>query len=187
MCRTFPGASLPARPWNRFSGGSPRPLSSTSGAWRRTGPRRLIPRLRRSESGRARAPSRLAGVLDWRPESRGRYPPIMRAVVVAKQGSPVAPNTRFVTDWPDPPAPSAGQVLIRTLCSAFNQMDLWVGRGVPGLKLEYPRVSGCDACGVVERAGAGVDAAWVGRRVMVNAAVEQPARDHPDDPPGFTP
>jgi NADPH:quinone reductase-like Zn-dependent oxidoreductase len=108
----------------------------------------------------------------------------MRAVVVTRQGFPVAPNIRFVTDWPDPRAPGLGQVLVRTLASAFNQMDLWVGRGVPGLKLDYPRVSGCDACGVVEKLGPGVDPAWLNRRVIVNAAVVQPGRESPDDPPG---
>lgn len=110
----------------------------------------------------------------------------MRAVVVTRQGSPVAPNIRFAADWPDPPAPGPGQVLVRTLVSAFNQMDLWVARGVPGLKLEYPRISGCDACGVVEKLGAGVDPAWLNRRVIVNAAVEQPTRESPGDPPAST-
>jgi NADPH:quinone reductase-like Zn-dependent oxidoreductase len=110
----------------------------------------------------------------------------MRAVVVTKQGSPVAPNIRFSSDWPDPPPPGHGQVLVRTLASAFNQMDLWVGRGVPGLKLEYPRISGCDACGVVEAVGTRVDPAWKGRRVIVNAAIEQTGREQPDDPPGST-
>jgi NADPH:quinone reductase-like Zn-dependent oxidoreductase len=109
----------------------------------------------------------------------------MRAAIVARQGSPVAPNIVYREDWPDPPAPGPGEVRIRTLASAFNQMDLWVGRGVPGLKLEYPRISGCDACGIVEDLGAGVDPAWKGRRVIVNAAVVQPERDHPEDPPGM--
>lgn len=110
----------------------------------------------------------------------------MRAAVVTRQGAPVSPNIRYREDWPDAGAPGAGEVRVRTLCSAFNQMDLWVGRGVPGLNLEYPRVSGCDACGVVEQVGPGVDQAWVGRRIIVNAAVEQPRRVHPDDPPGMT-
>lgn len=74
--------------------------------------------------------------------------------------------------------------MIRTLATAFNQMDLWVGRGVPGLDLAYPRVSGCDACGVVEAVGAGVDEAWLGRRVIVNAAIKVPERVSPGDPPG---
>lgn len=110
----------------------------------------------------------------------------MRAIVVEKQGSPVAPSIRVRNDWPDLPAPAAGWANIRTLASAFNQMDLWVGRGVPGLKLSYPRVSGCDACGVVEEVGPGVDPAWTGRRVIVNAALTVPARTSPDDPPGST-
>lgn len=110
----------------------------------------------------------------------------MRAIVVAKQASPVAPNVSLVGDWPDPAPPGPGECLIRTLASAFNQMDLWVGRGVPGLKLAYPRVSGCDACGVVEAIGTGVDPAWIGRRVIVNAATRVPERQHPDDPPNST-
>ena len=65
-------------------------------------------------------------------------------------------------------------------------MDLWVGRGIGGLTLTYPRVSGCDACGVVEALGEGVDPAWAGRRVIVNAATVVPPRIHPDDPPAST-
>jgi NADPH:quinone reductase-like Zn-dependent oxidoreductase len=57
---------------------------------------------------------------------------------------------------------------------------------VPGLTLTYPRISGCDACGEVIAVGAGVDASWVGRRVIVNAATVVPNRVSPDDPPGAT-
>src|SRR5690349_2978801 len=107
----------------------------------------------------------------------------MRALVIQKSGSPVAPNVKFVTDWPDPAAPAAGQVTIRTLASALNHLDLWVGVGVPGMNLTYPRVSGCDACGVIEQAGPGVDPAWVGRRVIMNAAVPAGRPGKPTDPP----
>lgn len=65
-------------------------------------------------------------------------------------------------------------------------MDLWVGRGIRGLTLTYPRVSGCDACGVVEAVGEGVDSAWVGRRIIVNAALRMPQRDRPDAPTAAT-
>lgn len=110
----------------------------------------------------------------------------MRAVVVSKQGSPVAPNVRVVSDWSEPGPPAAGWVTIKTLATAFNQMDLWVGRGVPGLTLDYPRISGCDACGVVEAVGQGVDSAWLGKRVIVNAAMRVPQRVSPGDPPATT-
>jgi len=110
----------------------------------------------------------------------------MRAVVLQRQGNPVTPNVQFQADWAEPTPPPPGWVTIRTLASAFNQMDLWVGRGIGGLTLTYPRVSGCDSCGVVEALGAGVDPAWAGRRVIVNAATEVTPRIHPDDPPAST-
>ncbi|MBK7404428.1 MAG: zinc-binding dehydrogenase [Phycisphaerales bacterium] len=107
----------------------------------------------------------------------------MQAIVVAKQARPVAPNVSLRSDWPAPPPPGPGWVVVRTLCSAFNHMDLWVGRGVPGLELAYPRVSGCDACGVVESIGAGVDPAWVGRQVIYNAAMRVDGTPRPGEPP----
>lgn len=110
----------------------------------------------------------------------------MRALVIQQAGTPVAPNVKFVTDWPEPPALGAGEVTIRTLASALNHLDLWVGMGVPGLTLTYPRVSGCDVCGVVEQAGPGVDPAWVGKRVIMNAAMERTRGCKPGEPPATT-
>ncbi|MEO1585575.1 MAG: zinc-binding dehydrogenase [Planctomycetota bacterium] len=105
----------------------------------------------------------------------------MDAVVLSEQSDPVAPSIQFRSDWPEPGPPGRGEVVIRTIASALNHMDLWVGRGVPGLELTYPRISGCDACGTVELAGPDVDPAWIGRRVIVNAAVEIDRPVRPDD------
>ncbi|MEZ6319251.1 MAG: zinc-binding dehydrogenase [Phycisphaerales bacterium] len=110
----------------------------------------------------------------------------MRAIVLTKQGSPVAGNVEVRDDWADPGDPGAGEVRVRTLASAFNHMDIWVGAGLPGATLEFPRISGADGCGVVEAVGAGVDQAWVGRRVVVNAAIAAPVRARPGDPPPST-
>ncbi|MEL6739699.1 MAG: zinc-binding dehydrogenase [Planctomycetota bacterium] len=110
----------------------------------------------------------------------------MRAAIITEQGDPVTPNVRVVENHPEPPPPSPGEVTLRVLASALNHLDLWVGRGVPGLKLTYPRVSGCDACGEVIAVGEGVDDAWIGQRVIYNAAVPQPERIRPSDPPGST-
>lgn len=107
----------------------------------------------------------------------------MHAIVVSKQAWPVSPNVSLRSDWPEPDVPAPGWVVVRTLCSAFNHMDLWVGRGVPGLKLEYPRVSGCDACGVVEAVGPGVDASWIGKQVIYNAAMRIDRHCAPGEPP----
>jgi len=108
----------------------------------------------------------------------------MRAILLtssAERGS-VASIVKAVEDHPEAPAPGTGEARLRVLVSALNQMDLWVAIGIPGVELTYPRVSGCDACAVVEAVGEGVDGAWVGRRVVFNAAVRQPDRAHPDDP-----
>lgn len=109
----------------------------------------------------------------------------MHAITIQRQGAPVTPNITVVDDWPDA-APRSGEALCRTLSSALNHMDLWVGMGIPGVDIAYPHVGGCDACAVVEAVGEGVDEAWVGRRVLVNAAMRVPERVRPDDPTGAT-
>ncbi len=110
----------------------------------------------------------------------------MKAIVCTVQGAPVSPNIQYQTDWPDLAAPVPGWVNIKTLASAFNHMDLWVGMGIPGVDLTYPRVSGCDACGVVEAVGEGVSDAWLNKRVIVNAALAHEPDPKPGDPPATT-
>ncbi len=111
-----------------------------------------------------------------------RYNPGMKAAVITKQGSPVSPNVKVVTDWPETVA-GPGEIVVRTEAAALNQLDLHVGRGIPGLGLAYPRVSGSDAAGIIESVGNGVDASWIGKRVLLNAQIPKP------DPtlPGSTP
>ena len=116
------------------------------------------------------------------------YPAGMKAVVLEKQGEPgaVADIVAVRDDFDATSDPVAGEALVRTEASALNHMDLWVGMGVPGLELEYPRISGCDGCGVVEAVGEGVDKSWIGQRVIMNAALSIPQRAKPTDPPGAT-
>jgi len=110
----------------------------------------------------------------------------MKAIVITKQANPVTPSIECQSSWADVGDPAPGQVRIKTLASALNHMDLWVGRGVPGLDLDYPRISGCDACGTVEAVGEGVDQAWIGKRVIVNAATRIDIKPDLDGIPGST-
>jgi NADPH:quinone reductase-like Zn-dependent oxidoreductase len=103
----------------------------------------------------------------------------MRAVVIARQGTPVARNVRLVDDWPDP-RPEPGQVVVRCEASALNHRDLSMGAGLPGREVTYPLLTGEDGCGIVESVGSGVDPGWVGRRVVVNAAMPLPEPIRPD-------
>lgn len=110
----------------------------------------------------------------------------MRAVVIGRQGAPVAPNVRVEVSFPDP-VPGARDAVVRTEAAALNHLDLWVGRGLPGIDLPYPRISGSDGAGIVERVGDEVDPAWVGTRVLLNAAVPLPEAGRPGSDPGREP
>ena len=92
----------------------------------------------------------------------------MKAVAVMTGGAPVAPNVKLV-DLPMP-EPAAGDLRVRTEASALNHLDLWIGMGIPGVDRPWPRVTGSDGAGVVDAVGSGVDEAWIGRRVIMNAA-----------------
>ena len=94
----------------------------------------------------------------------------MKAAVITCEGAPVANNVKFVDDWEDISA-ELNCVVVKTEASALNHLDLWVGEGMPGLGLEYPRISGSDGCGIVSEIGDGVDSSWLGKRVLLNAAV----------------
>lgn len=111
----------------------------------------------------------------------------MRAVVfTAPDAQRPHQAVRVVDDWPEPPAPGPGEALVQTRCSALNHLDLWLARGLMG-RLEYPRVGGSDACGDVTALGPGVDPAWLGQRVILNAAVFTPEAPRPLAPPAAMP
>lgn len=107
----------------------------------------------------------------------------MHALRIEQQGNPVTPNIRFVDDHPTP-VPQPGELLVRTEASSLNHLDLWVGRGLPGADT-FPRISGSDGCGRVEAIGEGVHDVWLGRRVIINAAVPAEQQPHPDQTPAF--
>ena len=94
----------------------------------------------------------------------------MKAALITCEGTPVANNVKFVDDWADISAES-NCVVVKTEASALNHLDLWVGEGMPGLGLTYPRISGSDGCGIVSEVGDGIDSSWDGKRVLLNAAV----------------
>ena len=106
----------------------------------------------------------------------------MKAIEITRQRTPVAPNLRFNPDHPRPKL-SDGSVLVRTEASGLNQLDLWVGRGVPGYEINYPAISGSDGVGIVEEVGGGVSSNWIGRRVILNAGVQREQPLEPDTLP----
>lgn len=69
------------------------------------------------------------------------------------------------------PSLKAGEALVRIRAASFNHRDLWIQKGqYAGLK--FPIVPGSDGAGLVEKLGPGGDASWIGRKVVINAALD---------------
>lgn len=86
----------------------------------------------------------------------------MRAIRYHEVGGPE------VLRWEDVPAPTPGpgEVLIRVHAAGVNFADTERRRGLYDAKAPLPRILGSEAAGVVHAVGPGVDASWVGRRVV---------------------
>jgi NADPH:quinone reductase-like Zn-dependent oxidoreductase len=87
----------------------------------------------------------------------------MKAVVINKHGGP---EVLEQAELPDPEI-AANEVLVRVRAVALNHLDLWVRRGLPGLKLRFPHVLGSDIAGEVARVGNLVSGVHVGERVLL--------------------
>jgi NADPH:quinone reductase-like Zn-dependent oxidoreductase len=89
------------------------------------------------------------------------------AVVLRKHGGTEVLERETI----DLPEPGPREVRVRVRAVALNHLDLWVRRGIPGLKLEYPHRLGSDVVGEVEAVGPGARAGKVGDKVVVNPGV----------------
>jgi NADPH:quinone reductase-like Zn-dependent oxidoreductase len=92
----------------------------------------------------------------------------VHAVALSRHGGPEVLEDVEV-DIPDAPAP--GHVRVRVLATALNHLDLWVRRGLPHLKHQYPHRLCADVCGVVEAVGEGARAPAIGTRVVLQPAL----------------
>jgi NADPH:quinone reductase-like Zn-dependent oxidoreductase len=64
------------------------------------------------------------------------------------------------------PEPGPGEVRVRVRAVALNHLDIWVRRGGPAFKLEYPHRLGSDIVGELDAVGPGA-AGQVGTKVVV--------------------
>jgi trans-2-enoyl-CoA reductase len=79
-----------------------------------------------------------------------------------------APSDVLQIDEIPPVGPAPGEVRVRMLFAPVNPADLNMLEGTYGEKRPLPDVPGNEGCGRVVAAGAGVDASWVGRLVLVD-------------------
>ncbi|MBI1776305.1 MAG: zinc-binding dehydrogenase [Proteobacteria bacterium] len=88
----------------------------------------------------------------------------MKAMIIKAQGGL---DNLVYDDWPDP-EPEIGQVLVRVRACGLNHLDIFVRRGMPGLPVKTPFISGGDIAGEIAALGDGVTGWRVGERVLVN-------------------
>ena len=91
----------------------------------------------------------------------------MRAIAIREHGGPEVLREE---ELPTPEA-GPGQVLVRIDAVALNHLDLWVRRGLPGLRLTYPHLLGCDMAGTVAALGPGAAGPAPGSKVVVNPGI----------------
>lgn len=88
----------------------------------------------------------------------------MKAVFIHEHGGPeVLQYDDLLT-----PEPDYGEVQIAIKAAAVNHLDIWVRKGWPGIRLDYPFVLGADGAGVVSEVGPGVRDFAVGDRIVIN-------------------
>lgn len=90
------------------------------------------------------------------------------AVVLRTHGGPQV----LVRETIELPDPGPREVRVRVRAVALNHLDLWVRRGLPNLKLEYPHRLGSDIVGEVDALGLGARTSLKpGDRVVVSPGV----------------
>jgi NADPH:quinone reductase-like Zn-dependent oxidoreductase len=82
----------------------------------------------------------------------------MKAVVFEEHGGT---EVLSYTDIPDP-EPQPHEVLIEVKAAGANFNDIWARRGMPGMKVIMPHVSGSDVSGVVAAVGSAVSGTGFG-------------------------
>ena len=75
--------------------------------------------------------------------------------------------------YTDVPEPKAGpnDVVIKVRASGCNHNDIWARRGMPGLQVPMPHISGSDVAGEVVEVGSEVSTVKVGDEVVVHCGV----------------
>ena len=94
----------------------------------------------------------------------------MRAVVIHEHGGR---DKLILEDVPNP-IPKPGEILLRVKAVGLNYLDIFVRRGMPGLPIDLPRISGGDIAGEVVALGERVRSISVGQRVLIDPAITMP-------------
>lgn len=88
----------------------------------------------------------------------------MKAVFFEKHGGP---EVLRYGDFPDP-HPDPGWVVVRVEACSLNYLDIFSRRGMPGIRIELPSITGGDCSGEIAVLGDGVEGWRIGQRVLID-------------------
>lgn len=88
----------------------------------------------------------------------------MKAVRFHEHGGPKVLRYEDVLD----PTPKPTEVTLRVKAVALNHLDVWLRKGLPGLKVPLPKIGGCDIAGEVTALGSACSRVKIGERIMVS-------------------
>ena len=91
----------------------------------------------------------------------------MKAIVMHQHGGPSVLQYQDCED----PAIGANEVLVRVRACALNHLDLWVRRGLPGVRIPLPHILGSDVSGEIAKIGCDVRTVKVGEKVVLAPGV----------------
>jgi NADPH:quinone reductase-like Zn-dependent oxidoreductase len=91
----------------------------------------------------------------------------MKAVVFEEHGGP---EVLKYLDVPEPQI-SPNEVLIKVKASGCNYNDVWARRGLPGVSIIMPHISGSDAAGEIVEVGSEVTNVKLGEEVVVFSSI----------------
>ncbi len=94
----------------------------------------------------------------------------MLAIVIHEHGG----RDKLILEEVPAPAPARGEILLDVKAVGLNYLDIFVRRGMPGLHIDLPRISGGDIAGEVAALGDGVESLQIGKRLLIDPAITMP-------------
>jgi len=92
----------------------------------------------------------------------------MQAALIHRHGGPDVLEVGQI----ERPTPGPGEILVRVGACALNHLDIFVRRGMPGMRFDFPHISGGDVAGWVEEAGDERGADLIGATVLLDPIVD---------------